>query len=281
MINLSLVQFDQVSLLFFVFSAAGLIRERKIIPFLLVAFGLLLNGVFGAVLLAGLILWHRMDSRFPKWVQLKDAMGFLLILIGAIVPSPYQELSLLLGVLFVSFSFGKGGLGIIPALLLLRQYVPHPDPLEPVFIGAGIFWLSVEVVRWAKAKKAELILAISEVVCSLVILSGMKEIVARLLDEPNLLIFASAVLLFVLVLAVWILWKGPNFWSFGQKMKLSLARSLVLGKRFISNVQPWSKALKEPDTLQLETVFDSLFFGVIATLLVLGGFVLLSRGGFN
>ena len=97
MTNLNLTQFDQAALLFFVLASVGLIRERKILPFVIVALGTLLNGMLAAVLLCGLILWHRMDSGCLKWVQLKDTFGFLLILMASILPAPFQEFGIIKG----------------------------------------------------------------------------------------------------------------------------------------------------------------------------------------
>ncbi len=278
--SLNLTQFDQAALLFFVFAAIGLIRERKILPFLIVAVGCLLNGPLAAVLLTGLILWHRIDTSTNKWIQLKDVFGFFLILIGAIAGEPYQELTVLMGATLVSLSFGKGGLGVIPPLLLLRQYVQHPDPIELPFVGAGAYVLVSEIVGWAKLKHAKLVLCISEVVFSLLILVGMRELAPKLLEEPGTLVFAGATLLVIIVLAAWVNWKNQGFWSFYKRVKMSLGHSLVSGKRFVSNTHLFSVEPKDSGIPELEFGFNQLFILVVGTLLVLGGFLLLGKGGF-
>lgn len=281
MTSLSLSQFDQANLLFFLFAAVGLIRERRVLPFLIVVLGSVFIGSVSAVMLAGLILWNLMDSGKSKWVQLKDSFGFLLIVMGSVLPSPYQEFGIFLGACFVSLSFGKGGLGVIPPLLLLRQYVPHPEPIEPIFIGAGAFWLMVEIVAWAKVESAGAMIAIFEVLASLAILSGFKEIASKVLDDSNLLILSSAILFFIIVLFSWIKWKGDGFWSFYQNTKSSLVRWMVFGKRFVTDVEFWPTELQEPKYPEIALVFNHLFWLVLGTLSVLLGFVLFSRGGFN
>ena len=277
--SLNLTQFDQAALLFFIFAAIGLVRERKILPFIIVAVGILLNGVLSAILVAGLILWHRMDTDANKWVQLKDAFGFFCIMIGAIAAEPYQQLTVLMGSLLLSLSFGQGGLGIIPPLLLLRQYVPHPEPIELPLIGAGVFCLISEIGHWSKIKHAKPVSAISEVICSLVILAGMRELGLKLLEDTSALVFAGLVFVVILVLFSWVTWKKNGFWSFYKKAKLSLSHSLVFGKRFVSNVHLWSVEPKDARAPDLEAGFNQLFILVVATLLVLVGFFLFGKGG--
>ena len=82
MINLDFLQFNQANLLFFVASALGLVRERRVLPFFILAIGNLIHGGLAAALLAALILWHRIDVLAAKPVQFKDSIGLFFVFIA-------------------------------------------------------------------------------------------------------------------------------------------------------------------------------------------------------
>ncbi len=279
MINFDLFQFDQTNLLFLVLSAVGLIRERRILPFVIVALGNLIHGPMGAVFLSALIAWHRMDFNRSRWVQLKDGFGFLLILVGAVAAGPFREVIIFFGVLAVSLSFGRGALGVIPPLLLLRQYLPHPEPLEVILGSAGFYWLMVEVLRWSKSKQEYLIRAILEVICTLGILFGLRDYALKIAEDPGFIALGSSFFLFAVLLFVWVKWKGARFWNFFHRSKKKLATSLGIGNRLISDQNLWSKEPAMSPALGVEESFNGAFMLSFLTLILLGAFFLASRGG--
>jgi hypothetical protein len=279
MINFDFLQFDQTNLWFFVLSALGLVRERRILPFLIVILGNLVHGSLPASLLASLILWHRMDLPAPKWVQLKDALGFFLIFVSMVAPEPVQEFCVCFGVLILSMSFGRGGLGVIPAVLLLRQFVTHPQDLEILMGVAGLYWVSAEGLRLAKISQEKLIRSILEGICSLGILYGLKDVFLKWIEEPALIWLGSGILVIVLVVGSLAHWRQERFWVFYRKTKRSLSGSLTYGNRFISSDAPWSEEPRNDDFSEIQGSFDRLFFLTLLTIGLLVLFYLVNRGG--
>lgn len=281
MINFDLLQLDQTNLLFFLLSAIGLIRDRRVLPFVIVALGNILHGSLPAVFLAGLIIWHRVDFSRSRWIQLKDFFGFLLILIGAVAHAPFQEFSIFCGVLAISLSFGRGALGIIPPLLLLRQYIPHPEPLELIMGSAGFYWVMVEALRWSKTSKEYTFRAIIEVVSTLGILFGLRDFALRAAEDPPLIALGWGFAVIALFLFILVKWKGERFWLFFHRSKKTLSSSLGVGNRLVSGHLPWSHEFKETTSLGVDASFDKVFTMTILTLILLGGVFLASRGGFT
>jgi len=281
MINLDFMQFDQTNLWFFVLSALGLIRERSALPFVIVLLGNLVHGAIPAALLAGLILWHRMDLPAPKWIQLKDALGLFFIFVAAVAPEPLQEFSICFGVLILSLSFGKGGLGIIPPILLLRQFVPHPQDLEILMGIAGLYWVVAEGLRLSKAPQEDLVRSIFEFICSLGILFGLKEIFLKSAEEPALIAIGVSLVVVMLMIASVVYWRKERFWVFYRMTKKNLASSLTFGDRFISPRKPWNEEPQMDDLSEIQSGFDRLFFLALLTVGLLVIFVLVSRGGIS
>lgn len=281
MINFDLMQFDQTNLLFLLITAVALIRERRLLPFVIGAFGNLFHGSLGAVFLVCLISWHRMDFKRSRWVQLKDAFGFLLILIGSVATGPFRDTSILFGVLAVSLSFGRGALGIIPALLLLRQYFPHPEPLEVILGAAGFYLVMVEALRWSKSSREYFIRALLEILCVFGILTGLREYALRTLEDPGFIGLGSVFLVFPLILFISVKWKGERFWTFFHRSKKGLASSLGVGNRLISDQNPWRRELLLETPKGVEESFNGVFLLTFSTLILMAVFYFVNRGGFN
>lgn len=279
MTGFNISQFDQTLFLFFVFSALGLIRERTVLPFVLAVIGVLFFGPVAATLLAALILWSRIESKRSKWIQLKDGFGFILLMIASVSPEPLQQFCAVMGCLFISFSFGLGGLGVLPAALLVRQYVPHPPSIEVTWIGFAVYLSSVEIIRWAKLKREALAVSISDSVCSLILLYGLKDFVIRVIEEPALTAIGASILVLTLIVFSWLRWKGDSFWRFYKKSTEILSQSMLSGKKFVSD-QVWGSNAK-PEILEItnESVFDRVFLLTILLLFVLLGFSLAFKGG--
>jgi hypothetical protein len=279
MINLDFMQFDQTNLWFFFLSALGLLRERRVLPFLIVILGNLIHGALPAALLAGLILWHRIDLPSPKWVQLKDAVGLFFIFAASVAPEPFQSFCICAGILAFSLSFGKGALGVIPPVLLLRQFVSHPADLEILMGIAGLYWVAAEGLRFSKTAKESVIRSIFEVICSLGILIGLKEVFLKWTDDPNLIGVGAGLAVFMLAIAAIVHFRTTQFWSFYRRSKVSLSKSLTFGNRFISSSEPWGVEPEVEDFSEIQVSFDRLFFVSILTMVLLIVFYLVSHGG--
>ena len=281
MINFDFMQFDQTNLWFFVLSAIGLVRERRILPYLIVILGNLIHGSLGAVILASFIFWHRMDLPAPKWVQLKDATGFFFVAMASVSPAPFQNFAICMGVALLSLSFDSGGLGVIPPLLLLRQYVSHPPELESLMGMAGIYWIGAEALRFAKFDKTPVIRSAIEALASLGILYGLRDILLPVVDDPVLIAVASVLVVAAFLLALVVSFRGEGFWRFYRKVKRNLSTTLTLGSRFISSKIPWDREATQDDQIQIESGFDRLFVLVLVPLALLGMIWIISRGGIN
>jgi len=275
------LQFDQSNLWFFILSAVGLVRERRFLPYVLVAVGNLVHGSLAAVVVAALILWHRMDLPAPKWVQLKDALGFFFIVVASVAPAPLQNLAICLGVLMVSMSFDAGALGVIPALLLLRQFVPHPAEIEILMGMAGIYWVAAEALRFAKSDKTGMIRASIETLANLGILYGLREIAMSWFEEPVMIGISTVFIVFCFVLALVLKFRSKGFWKFYRNSKQSLSSSLTVGNRFISPSVPWLQDVHPESLIDIEKSFDRLFVLVSVSLVLLSVIWVISRGGIN
>jgi hypothetical protein len=279
MINFDFMQFDQTNLWFFVLSAIGLVRERRILPFFIVILGNLIHGSLGAVILASFIFWHRMDLPAPKWVQLKDATGFFFVAMASVSPAPFQNFAIGMGVALLSLSFDSGGLGAIPPLLLLRQYVPHPPELESLMGMAGIYWIAAEALRFAKSDKTAAIRAAIEASASLGILYGLRDVLVPVADDPVLIAVSSVFFVGALLLILVVSFRTEGFWRFYRKTKRNLSTTFTFGNRFISSKTPWDREVTQEVQAQIEDSFDRLFILVLVPLVLLGLIWMISRGG--
>jgi hypothetical protein len=281
MIGLELSHLDQATVLFFIFSAIGLIRERKVLPFVIVLLGTIVHGPLIAVMLAALITWHRMDAEASMGIQFKDLFGVLLLLVSALSPAPVREFTALVGVAMMSLSFGRGMLGAIPALVLLRQYFQEPEGIEVVLSGAGIYWVAAEAMRWLKFKKQEQVLPVLEGLCTLVILYGFHQDFPKWMDDSALVALGSGIFFFSAGTYSWIHWKNEGFLRFARGFRSSLLKILVFGGRFFTDKEPWFETDSESPNLSLASAFDRIFYALLVTALVVGAFVLAGRGGFG
>ncbi len=279
MMNLELSQPDQTTILFFIFSAVGLIRERQALPFLMVLLGSLLHGPMVAALVAGLLIWHRIDRKVRVWVRLKDFVGIFLIMGGAISPEPLGEFFTFIGVLLVSLSFGRGYLGILPALLLFRQYYPQPERPEIALVAAGIYWIAAESFRWFKSEQEERILTALEVACAGVILSGFSGQFEKW-AENNVVIALGSTLLFVTAaLFAWTKWRLEGFRRSLLAFRTNGLRALTFGARLIDSRNSWGgdePAYTVPTT---GSAMDRIFYLFIGALAFFGLYLLAMKGG--
>ena len=278
MINFDFMQFNQTNLWFFIFSALGLIRERRVLPFLIVILGNLIHGSMPAALIAGLILWHRMDLPSPKWVQLKDALGLFFIFSAAVAPEPIQGFAICFGVFALSISFGLGSLGVIPPLLLMRQYVPSPPDLEVLMGISGLYWFGAEGLRLLKVQRESIVRTTLEVICSFGILYGLREVAVKWIDDPVLISIGAGLIVFMLIIASIVHWRKPRFWLFYRQAKAKISSSLTFGNRFISSGRPWGKEPVTLDFSEVQAGFDRLFLVAILTGVLLLIFFLVNRG---
>ncbi len=278
--NLELSRPDQTTVLFFLFSAIGLVRERRVLPFLILLVGMVFHGPMVAALVAGLVTWHRIDRSADVWIRLKDFIGVFLIMSGAISSAPFQEFYAFSGVLLLSLSFGGGLLGVLPALLLLRQYYPQPERIEIPLIAAGVYWVAAESFHWIKTPHAKTILNGLEVLCVFGILYGFSGEFERWSMNPTVITLASILLFVSLALFAWTRWRLEGFKRGLVVFRSSALQVLTLGSRLIDGRQGWGGAEPERAPPTLGGAMDRAFYLVAGTLLFFGLFVLAVKGGF-
>ncbi|NDG86291.1 MAG: hypothetical protein EBX52_14780, partial [Proteobacteria bacterium] len=223
MTNLEFAHFDQTSILFLVVSALALIRERKVLPFIMVTLGAVFQGPMVLSLIAALVAWHRADRDASRWVQLKDLCG-LFFLVGASLSSDALQLFFLFaGVFLVVANFGSGLLGTLPGILLLRQAHPHPEFFE-VSLGFGaLFWIMTEVFRFLKTRHEARILASLELLFAFVVMLNFRAEFEKILSEPGFIGAGAATAVLMLGLSLWARARNEGFWSFGDQGRMKVA----------------------------------------------------------
>ena len=145
MINVDFFQFNQYSLFFFLIAALGLIRERMVLPFIIVILGAILKGEIAAVFIAALVVLTRLETGAPPWLRFKDALSLFCLMVGTAVNPPYREFVLSFGLLGLSFHNQNDRLGIIPSLLLVHLYFETVPFLE-VVLGAAAFFVVLKQI---------------------------------------------------------------------------------------------------------------------------------------
>jgi hypothetical protein len=278
MIGIELTRFDQTAVLLSSFSAFALIRERKVLPFLLSLVGALFQGPAVSCVIAALVAWHRMERDRSKWIQIKDFAGLFFILAGAVAVEPERALFCWFGVFLVSVNFGGSALGTLPALLLLRQYHPNPEFLEIALVGHALYWILVEVSRWTEIPSGHLVLSWAEILGVILILSSFKAEVEMILAVPSLAAVGGSVLALVFSVFLWVQLRPAGFQAFYGGLRPRLESVLFWGGRWISGREPWAEAEPVRAEAGFEGALNSLFWwivGLVFTSLIVGIF---SRG---
>jgi hypothetical protein len=279
MIISELFQFSQISLFVFLIALLGVIRERTVLPYVLVALGSFLHGSIAATLIAALVVWIRFDGGAPQWLRFKDAVAMFLIASASALPQPYREFMICVGVVLLSIHIASGKLGIIPALLLVHLYLGDAIQLEFVLGASGAYILIAEALKLSKTPYEKQVLQSLEVPALAGILFPFNEAVLRWSDDQGLLGLAIGVVVLIVMILIWCKLKKPDFKTI---YLLVHERSNVMFRpmgRLVSNETPWLKAALPEVETQIDRYFNRLFLGlalVIGTWLFL---VLIQRGG--
>jgi hypothetical protein len=279
MTHLELSTIDQTGILFLVFSAIGLIRERRVLPFVLVLAGTIFQGAFAAVLVAGLVVWHRLDRNATKWIQVKDMLGLVFVLGSAFSSETLQSFLTVFGVFLLTVNLGGGLLGTLPALALLRQYHPHPEYLELALGGAGIYWVAAEVFRWTKFDKEREALSYLEAFGAAILLVNYRADIERILEDTLYLGVGGSLLVLEAALFFWLRFKPRGFLSFYQSTRGRLVRALTAGSKWVGGREPWSGSKEEAPALDFDLALERVFYLFLTLVFSAGVFIVLARGG--
>jgi hypothetical protein len=279
MINADLFQFNQISLFVFLVALVGVIRERTVLPYLLVVLGSFLHGAIPAALIASIVLWIRFDGDAPKWLRLKDAMAMFFIVAASAVPSPYREFMICMGALSLSMHFELGKLGVVPALLLVHLYLGETIPLEFVLGASGGYIVISEILKLSKSPHEKRILQWIELPAILGILYPLKDYFMTWIDDEILLGVGISFAAIVMILLVWIKLKRPDFSEIYDSIHSQSNRVLGAVSGLVSNRLSWVQESRPEESMKLDLYFDRLFWGLIAIFAAWAILVLLYKGG--
>lgn len=278
MMNFDFLQLNQTALFVFLVALIGVVRERTVLPFVVVALGSFLSGNIAAALISSLIVWTRFDGNAPVWVRFKDAMAMFFIIAASALPEPYREFMICLGTLFLSIHFGFGKLGVIPALLLTHIYLGESIPLEFVLGGAGFYIVTAEILRLAKSPHEERVLQWLELPVILVILYPFLDAVLRWSQDEVLLGSGIGLLVVILGFLTWFKVKKPDLGEIYENLNAKSTSGLTSISGLVGNRLSWIRTEAEPEVTS-ELSFDRLFWGMVMLMGIWGLLVLLHQGG--
>jgi hypothetical protein len=264
--GIELTRFDQPAILLSSFCGLALIRERQVLPFVIVVLGAVFQGSPVSWLIAALVVWHRMERKADKWTQFKDIAGFFFLLAGSMTPEPGRSLFMFSGVLLVSTGLGGPASGTLPALLFLRQYHPNPEFLEVALAGHALYWILVEVSRWTRIPREHQVLVWSGLVGSAMILSGFKTEVLTIASDPATATAGAAIFVLFAAVSVWIKLRPSAIVSYLEKLRPSLEGLLFWGGRWVSGREPWSAKEATTGGAGFEGAISSTFWWLIVLL---------------
>lgn len=279
MMSPEIFQFTQISLFVFLVALVGVIRERTILPYVLVVLGSFLSGTIAAALVASLVLWVRFDGNASTGLRLKDAMAMFFIVAASALPTPYREFMICAGTLGLSIHLGAGKLGVVPALLLVHLYLGDAIPLEFVLGGAGAYILISEILKLAKSPYEHRVLQIIEVPAILAILYPLKDDLMKWIEDDVLLWMGSALLVVVCGILIWIKVKKPDFKEIYSGMHARGIKMLDSTGSIVSNRLGWVQVSPAEKSMRLDLYFDRLFWGLLTVLGAWVVLVLLHQGG--
>lgn len=277
--HFGIFQFTQISLFVMLVALAGLVRERKVLPFLLVIFGSMMNGAIAAALIAASVLWVRFDEDAPKGLRLKDAMAVLFLIVGAAVPSPYREFMICIGTLALSIHFAIGSLGIIPALLLVHLYWGDHLPLEFVLGASGAYIVIAEILKLSKARYTRRVLQFIEIPAIVGILYPLKDDFVTWASDELLLWIGTGLFAAIGGVMLWVQVKNPDFSVIYQKMNAWTLRRLGGTGSVSANRVGWIDPSPSEPPLGFSVYLDRLFWGLVAILVAWSALILLAQGG--
>lgn len=265
MIGLETFDLNQIGLLFLLVSALSVIREKRIIPYLIVVLGSLTHGWFTVLLLVGLILIDRIHTQRSKWLLLTNAVGLAALVGASVLGNFYQTIFLVFGLLMVSVHLRQGGLGVVPALALTHQFFPSHGDFEIILAAAAFYLVLEEVLRLAKIKNVDSIMAWIELPIVLAVFYPFKEYILKIVDNPQALTVLAGSLLVAAVVSGLVFGKKIGFdkmvrgiYSRGARMYKGFNRSFGEG-------QGWIQAAKSA-TAVVDGEFKFFFWSALSIL---------------
>ncbi|MBU6153061.1 MAG: hypothetical protein KGP28_02055 [Bdellovibrionales bacterium] len=279
MTGIELTRFDQTAVLLSLICGFSLVRERRVLPFLMVLVGAFFHGPVIPCFVAAMVVWHRMGAGCGKWIQIKDFAGVFFILSGAIAPDPVRAFFSVFGVILIAANFGGSALGTLPAILFLRQYHPNPEYLEVALVGHASYWILVEVSRWTEIPGEHRVLSWAEVLATLLILSSFKDEIGIMIANPELTIAGGFLFASLFSTTLWGLLRPEGFFGFFQRLRPRLESFIFWGGRLVSGDEPWARRESVTVAPDINSGIKEVFWWIMGLVItsVLSG--LLLHGG--
>ena len=262
-------------------SFLSVMREKQILPFLIIIAGSFITGSFAVVLVAALTLLYRSYFSNSQLLHAKDGLGLLFMISGAALPSPYHELLIFLGVLIFSINLGFARLPLFPALLFVYDLFGTKISVELV-LGSFTFYLVVsEALFLFKSKKRDFVLRLIEIPVLGILFTPFTEYFQVLAEADVLLSIGVSVIFVLLVLSVWIWIRKPDF----NKIYLNIEHKVQVGLNTIGAVVQTKKLesvkVNEEGTQEFRHTFKGVMLGVFLLFVCWLGLVLVLRGGLS
>lgn len=257
--------FNEAGLLFLLVGALSVIREKRVVPYLVVAIGALTHGWLSILLLAGLVIVDRFHTQRSKWLLLLNSLGFAALVGAWVLTGFYQSAFLLYGLLAMSIHFRQGGLGVVFPLMMVHQFYPQAAPLEITLAAAGFYLVIEEVLRLTKSAQIEQVMRMIEIPVVLAILFPFHEAAQKLLEAPEGLAGLSAALVITVALAAVLYGKRVPFDRWVQSGYSRGSGFYQLLNRSFSERQGWVKPGK-PATIPCDGDFRLFFWAAVVIL---------------
>lgn len=268
---------NEVGLLFLLVSSLSVIRERRVLPYLIAIIGSLTHGWLSILTIVGFLLVDRFHTQRSKWLLLLNAVGFAALVGAWVLIEPYRTAFLIYGLLSLTLHFRNGGMGVVPALLLTHQFYPETAPLEIVLSAAGGYLILEEVFRLAKFSQTEAVLSWLEIPLTLVIFYPFLGETQKLLEFPEALAALVTAVVLTVTIAVVLTAKKVAFHSWAEQ---GYQRGMGLYRATHPNLterQNWIKS-DTPTSVATDVVFVWFFWGTVAILVLWSVLIAIVQG---
>lgn len=268
---------NEVGLLFLLVGALSVIRERRVVPYLIVTLGSLSHGWFSILGVVGLLLVDRFHTQRSKWLLLLNSIGFAALIGAWGMTGYYQTVFLIYGLLTVSIHFRHGGLGVVIPLMMVHQFFPNHAAVEICLPAAGFYLILEEVLRLAKSKQVNTVMCWFEVPVVLAILYPFKDDVLQLLEAPEGLAGLSGALLISMIISGLLYMNKVPFSRWAQSGHHRGARFYRALNRSFSERQIWIQEAKPADVAP-DSDFPWFFWGAVTILVLWASLIAVVQG---
>ncbi len=279
-LDLSTFNFDQWSWVYLALSSLMVVRERRVVPFVLCLFGSFVQSWLGLFLIAAVSLLDRLYTQKSKWLVFVQGVGLVSMFMAWHAPEVIRDYYLVFGVFCHSFHFRFGRLGVVVPLLMAHAYVPQFSRVELTLGAAGFYLLLEESLRLSKSKHNETIMKWVELPVVVMLLLPLYSVLEGLSLEPEVLVPFASLASLMTVAGTLLALKKVSFHHVAERVRSRGARVYKWTHRGFSERRNW---IKESDwSMDVgERTQDFVFWGVVLTVIIWTSLILLSRGAMS